>query len=136
MRKILVVALALALPACASQPFAVKIPATNAQTTPVARSNTLPQTTVRKPQVMREGGLSGVIGARAQALKQRFGNARIELVEGDARKLQFAGDECVLDIFLYPLEANTAPVATHVEARLRKDGRDTDRTQCIAELAR
>ena len=33
------------------------------------------------------------------------------------RKLQFAGERCVLDVFLYPLREGQEPVATYVEAR-------------------
>ncbi len=90
----------------------------------------------RPPSVMREGGLDGVIGAQARALTSRFGEPRINLIEGDARKLQFAGRTCVLDIFLYPLEAGREPVATHVESRLRTGGGAIDRARCIAEIER
>ena len=93
-----------------------------------------PPPSFRSPEVQRARGLDGVIGAQAGALTQRFGQARIDLVEGDARKLQFLGSACVLDIFLYPLAAGDEPVATHVEARLRKDGSDTDRARCIREV--
>lgn len=91
---------------------------------------------VRAPQIMRSGALDGVIGERAASLSRRFGDARIDLAEGDARKLQYVSDRCVLDIYLYPLEANADPVATHVEARNRQGGADTDRAGCIAEVER
>jgi len=81
-----------------------------------------------------QGGLSGVIGASASVLAQRFGDPRIDLIEGDARKLQFLGQACVLDVFLYPASAGAEPVATHVEARLRKDGASTDTATCIREV--
>ncbi|QFT76428.1 hypothetical protein FIU90_02615 [Erythrobacter sp. THAF29] len=84
----------------------------------------------------REAGLDGVLGQRATALLSRFGAARIDLKEGDARKLQFAGEKCVLDVFLYPLEAGAEPVATHVEARERQGGGATSKTRCLAEIAR
>ncbi len=85
---------------------------------------------------MRNAGLDSVIGERATTLSRRFGDARIDLVEGDARKLQYASDRCILDIFLYPLQANADPVATHVEARNRNGGAETDRAGCIAEVER
>ncbi|MEM7665321.1 MAG: hypothetical protein AAF250_05650 [Pseudomonadota bacterium] len=90
----------------------------------------------RPPDVQNARGLDGVIGARAATLTQRFGTARIDLTEGDARKLQFSGRTCVLDIFLYPLQAGQEPVATHVDARLRNGGGDVDERQCIEEVAR
>lgn len=90
----------------------------------------------RAPQVMRQSGLESVIGEGAAFLSRRFGEARIDMAEGDARKLQFVSQGCVLDIYLYPLASNTAPVATHVEARQRVGGGDTDRARCIAEVER
>ena len=88
------------------------------------------------PRVQQGSGLDSVIGANASALTQRFGETRIDLIEGDARKLQFAAPSCVLDVYLYPLAAGSAPVATHVEARARQGGGAFDRAQCIADLTR
>jgi hypothetical protein len=86
------------------------------------------------PAVMGAAGLGGVIGARADALTRRFGSPRIDLAEGDARKLQFAGSSCVIDIYLYPLSASAEPTATHVEARLRQGGAPADPVACIREV--
>jgi hypothetical protein len=91
-------------------------------------------TIVRVPAVMAPQGLEGVIGQDAGTLTQRFGAPRIDLAEGDARKLQFAGRSCVLDIFLYPVTAGQAPTAAHVEARLRQGGTEADRGACIREV--
>ncbi|WEK45444.1 MAG: hypothetical protein P0Y56_10400 [Candidatus Andeanibacterium colombiense] len=79
-------------------------------------------------------GLAGVIGARADRLLEQFGTPRIDLKEGSARKLQFAGPPCVLDIFLYPPDGGGEPVATHVEARRASDGQAVDRGQCVSAL--
>jgi hypothetical protein len=98
---------------------------------PVPATNSIPA-----PQIQRERGLESVIGKGASALTRRFGRARIDLSEGDARKLQFSSQNCVLDIFLYPLERGNSPVATHVEARQRAGGGDANRAQCIAEVER
>jgi len=89
---------------------------------------------VPEPEVMRLPGLDSVIGANADRLLREFGTPRIDLKEGDVRKLQFAGTPCVLDIYLYPPEGGGAPVATHVEARRPSDGRDVDRSQCVQAL--
>lgn len=91
-------------------------------------------TIVRVPAVMAPQGLEGVIGQDAGTLTQRFGAPRIDLAEGDARKLQFAGRSCVLDIFLYPVTAGQTPTAAHVEARLRQGGAEVDRGACIREV--
>ncbi len=88
------------------------------------------------PQVMAAAGLEGVIGLPAAALTRRFGQPRIDLAEGDARKLQFAGPACVVDIYLYPVAAAAEPTATHVEARLRQGGALADPGACIREIVR
>lgn len=88
----------------------------------------------RSPAVQSSAGIESVIGQAAAALTRRFGEARIDLSEGDARKLQFTADDCVLDVFLYPLEANSTPVATHIEARSRIGGESTDRGRCITAV--
>ena len=86
------------------------------------------------PQVMRAPGLEGVIGQSAAQLERKFGRARLDISEGDARKLQFTGEPCVLDIYLYPLRPDAQPVATHIEARRASDGRAVDRAACVAAL--
>jgi hypothetical protein len=83
---------------------------------------------------MAPAGLEGVIGSSAPALVRRFGPARIDLLEGDARKLQFAGSACVLDIYLYPVHAGAEPTATHVAARQRAGGAAVDQGACIREI--
>jgi len=89
------------------------------------------------PQVMSPQGLGGVIGSSATALLRRFGQPRIDLAEGDARKLQFIGSTCVLDIYLYPVPAAASePTATHVAARLRQGGTAADAGACIREIER
>lgn len=121
-------ALALALGGCASSAgdrYVRSAPAAP----PVQQGSTF-----RAPQVMQGSGVESVIGARADALLARFGRARIDMAEGDARKLQFASPGCVLDIYLYPLTSGAAPVATHVEARNRQGGGEAHRAICIAEV--
>jgi hypothetical protein len=86
------------------------------------------------PQVMSPAGLDGVIGTSASELTRRFGEPRLDMGEGDARKLQFAGSSCVLDIYLYPVTAGGAPTAAHVEARLRQGGAAVDQGTCIREV--
>lgn len=86
------------------------------------------------PRVMNVPGLEGVIGQNAAGLQAQFGAPQLDVVEGDVRKLQFAGEECVFDIFLYPMRAGEEPVATHVEARRRSDGRDVDKARCLGEI--
>lgn len=129
MRKGLAAAtLALLASACASGNYV--------RSAPVAAPPQAPATSFRAPQVMHGGGVDGVIGQQAASLTTRFGEPRIDLAEGDARKLQFASAACVLDIYLYPLEAGGTQVATHVEARLRQGGGETSRGSCIDAVER
>jgi len=103
---------------------------------PPTRPAPPPVTDARAPQVQRLPGLEEVIEHDAASLARRFGEPRLDVREGDARKLQFAGEPCVLDVFLYPLRQGAEPVATYVEARRASDGQEVDRAACVAALRR
>lgn len=92
--------------------------------------------TFKAPRVMNLPGVEGVIGASAADLQRLFGPARLDVFEGDARKLQFSGEPCVLDVYLYPMRAGGDPAATYVDARRASDGLDVDRASCISALKR
>ncbi|MDP3673883.1 MAG: hypothetical protein Q8R44_02130 [Novosphingobium sp.] len=79
-------------------------------------------------------GVEGVIGNDAAGLVRQFGTPRLDVIEGDARKLQFSGTACVLDAYLYPPAAGKEPLATYIDARRPSDGQDVDRAACIAAL--
>ena len=79
-------------------------------------------------------GLESVIGADARTLTAEFGTPRLDVREGDARKLQFSGEPCVLDVYLYPPDKGGEPRATYVDARRASDGQDVDRAACVAAL--
>lgn len=128
-RAVLLAALAMALMVGGCVGGARPAPRTAAPTSPR-------NPPVLVPQVMAAAGLGGVIGSQAAALTRRFGTPRIDLAEGDARKLQFAGPTCVLDIYLYPVSAIAEPTATHVAARLRQGGAPADPGACIREVER
>lgn len=106
------------------------------QNNPATRPVAPPQTGFRAPEVLRQAGLQGVIEQDASALTRQFGNPRLDVREGDMRKLQFTGEACVLDVFLYPRRVGAEPVATYVEARRASDGQEVDRAACIAALRR
>ena len=80
-------------------------------------------------------GLENVIGRTAAPLEAQYGRPGLDVREGPARKLQFAGPACVLDAYLYPPKGGGEPIVTHLDARL-PDGRDFDRASCVAALAR
>lgn len=110
-------------------------PASQSQRNPTGTPATR-TTTPGAPQVMSGAGLEGVIGAGAAQLQRQFGNPQLDVREGDARKLQFAGEACVLDVFLYPDRPGATPTAAHVEARRASDGRNVDRAACVRALRR
>jgi hypothetical protein len=139
----LILALAGVLSACSSTGGRPQGAGTTTQRRPVAVHQGRPRQPVRpaitRPppvaQVQQLPGLEGVIGATAADLARRFGAPRLDVYEGDARKLQFTGTACVLDVYLYPSAAGREPQATYVDAR-RSDGRDVDRAACIQALRR
>jgi hypothetical protein len=74
-----------------------------------------------------------VTGRTAASLISLFGQPALDVQEGSARKLQFSGQNCVLDAYLYPQQRGD-PVVTHVDARL-PDGRDTTATPASRRCA-
>ncbi len=98
---------------------------------PVTRAATPPPP--KAPTRMTGQGIEGVIDATAAQLVAKFGRPRIDLSEGDARKLQFAGAACVLDVYLYTLQTGGDQRATWLDAR-RLDGQTVDPAACIGAL--
>lgn len=92
------------------------------------------RTAPRDVQVQSVPGLEDVIGATQNQLVRQFGQPRLDVWEGDARKLQFTGTPCVLDIYLYPSSNSREPRASYVDARRASDGQDVDRAACVAAL--
>lgn len=142
MRKVaILLAIAASLSGCMSTPKTYLPP----EKRPVVSTRPPPQQPVRPapstgsfiaPKVMNLPGLEGVIGRDTAALANLFGAPQLEVKEGDAVKLQFSGQPCVLDIYLYPLRPGAQPSATHVEARRASDGEDVDRAACVRALRR
>lgn len=88
----------------------------------------------RDPTFQTIPGLETVIGAGEAQLVRQFGQPRLNVWEGDARKLQFTGNACVLDVYLYPTTQSRDPLASYVDARRSSDGQDVDRAACVAAL--
>jgi hypothetical protein len=92
-----------------------------------------PSAALPAPRIQPSPGLEGVIGTTAAEIIRQFGPPRLDVSEGDARKLQFTGIACVLDIYLYPAATGKPPLASFIAAR-RSDGRDVDRVACVMAL--
>ncbi|MCP5387101.1 MAG: hypothetical protein H6916_09875 [Novosphingobium sp.] len=140
---LIVPALALSLAGCGGAE-GVKTAASRPAPQPPGAQGANPQVVVRPPlrtpppAAKRQvaPGLEGVIGATVNELTGQFGTARLDVYEGDARKLQFVGSACVLDVFLYPPAPGREPEATYVEARRASDAQDVSDAACIAALRR
>lgn len=126
--------LTFALAACTTSGVSSTSPPSKrpSSTVPGVRQPT--RTAPRDAQVQMAPGLEGVIGAEQGQLVRLFGQPRLDVWEGDARKLQFTGTACVLDVFLYPSSTSKEPRATYVDARRSSDGQDVDRGSCVAAL--
>lgn len=117
-------------PRTGTPPRTVAVPPTNPQPI-VTPAN---PAAFRAPKVMSLPGVEGLIGAGVASLTRQLGTPRLDVREGDARKLQFTGEPCVLDVWLYPLKPGAEPTATYVEARRASDGLDVDRVSCVKAL--
>lgn len=82
------------------------------------------------PAQPRESGV--LIGLTGNELVSRFGNPTLQIREGNSFKIQFRGQLCVLDAFLYPA-AGAQYRVTHVETRSRA-GTATNQADCIRTL--
>ena len=118
-------------PSAQSNPPAVAKPAATQAAPTRARPSRKPPRTAAPHLVP---GVEGVIGADAAGLIRQFGPPRLDIIEGDARKLQWSGAACVLDAYLYPPAAGREPLASYVDARRPSDAQDVDRAACIAAL--
>jgi hypothetical protein len=126
MRKIVTILAASALTACTATAPVRPQPAS----IPVDK----PAAAVISPRPLASAkGLEAVMGKDSAALIRMFGSPRLDVVEVQGRKLQFAGKPCILDAYLYPEGRNGGEVVTHVDAR-RSDGAEVDRAQCVNAL--
>lgn len=117
-------------------PLGRPAPHGTAPTRPAPKSMVRPPIHQPPPPARRQSlpGLEGVIGANREQLERQFGAPRLEVFEGDARKLQFSGTACVLDVYLYPAAPGREPEATYVEARRASDAQDVDDVACVNAL--
>jgi hypothetical protein len=130
-RTLIALALAPALAACGTTAATKSTPAV---TQPRPRTATPVRTPLPPPRVQVAPGLEGVIGNGRDGLIAQFGTPRLDVWEGDARKLQFSSGACVLDVYLYPSAPGAEPEATYVDARRASDGQDVERAACVAAL--
>ena len=141
MRLLIVACLSLLLAACATPRAPVAPTPAPAPVASPTRPRPVPTVAPQpptagflSPEIMRGPGLDGVVREHAPSLLRQFGTPRLDVAEGDMRKLQWAGEACVLDIYLYPLRPDADPVATWLEARRASDGAEVDLLLCMQAL--
>jgi hypothetical protein len=115
MRHIILLAL-LFVAACAPRPQSAPAPAA-----PVATA---------APSQVEHRSINGMT---IHELVQLFGRPRLQIIEGEGTKLQFAGANCILDVYLYPPSGGGTPRATLIEAR-NAQGSDVSAQGCAASL--
>lgn len=124
--------LAMALAACSSAPRTVLAPI---GVRPASTPATAPNPPVT-PRVQHRRGVSSLIGASEDELLAALGTPRLDWLEGEARKLQFAAAGCVLDIYLYPTSEGQSRRAAYAEARAITDGSALPEAECVAAIER
>jgi len=95
---------------------------------PVVRAAPIP---VPQPGM---AALTTVMGASANALIGQFGRPQLDISEGSARKLQFAGPICVLDAYLYPPKSGRGDATVTFAETRQRDGKPIDQASCAAAL--
>ena len=95
---------------------------------PVVRAAPIP---VPQPGM---AALTTVMGASANALIGQFGRPQLDISEGSARKLQFAGPICVLDAYLYPPKSGRGDATVTFAETRQRDGKPIDQSSCAAAL--
>jgi hypothetical protein len=126
MQKILTLAItALLISGCTTVPKPV---------TPI-RNQKMDRPAAKTPAPLSVRGLESVMGKDAATLKRMFGEPRLDVIEVNGRKLQFAGTACVLDTYLYASTIKGPELVTYIDAR-RSDGAEVDRAACVNALMR
>ncbi len=115
MRRSIALSLILFAAACAPRPQAASVPVVTPQAPP-------------PPQIRQ----STLYGLNAQDLVGHFGKPVLQIREGNSIKLQFRGNRCVLDAYLYPGRDGELRV-TYVDTR-GPSGADMDQAACILAL--
>lgn len=85
------------------------------------------------PATRAPAGNGSLIGLDARAVLRQYGQPRLDIRDPTARKLQYSGERCVLDIYLYPPAESREPVVSYIEARTA-EGNPVDAGMCSRAL--
>lgn len=102
--------------------------------TPVRSAGHVPVPVYTPNQPAGPLSVSAIAGQSAARLIAQFGQPHLDMSEGTARKLQFAGPICVLDAYLYP-QGRGEPIVTYIDTRQRNGG-PIDQASCVAALSK
>jgi hypothetical protein len=103
---------------------------------PVRSASYVPVPAAAPVAVPAPPSIMAIKGETAPKLIAQFGTPAMDMSEGRARKLQFAGPICVLDTYLYPPASGRGEaVVTHLDTRQR-DGAPIDPASCVAALTK
>lgn len=106
------------------------------ETKPPVRSAAYVPVPAPAPVVNAPPSIVAIKGETAPRLIAQFGPPAMDLAEGNARKLQFAGPICVLDVYLYPPAGGRGEqVVTWLDTRQRS-GAPIDQASCVAALTK
>lgn len=98
---------------------------------PPLRAKTAPPVAALPP--LDTVGLAAILNRSDQELVALFGPPRLDVREGNGRKLQFSGQSCVLDVYLYPPENGGEARSNYADAR-DLQGAAVDRGKCVERL--
>ena len=84
------------------------------------------------PVVPVQRQVTRLTGMTTHDLTAHFGRPALQVQEGASLKLQFRGNYCVLDAYLYPGQNGVLQV-TYVDTRL-PSGANADQATCISAL--
>lgn len=76
-----------------------------------------------------------LIGLTASELGQRFGKPNFQVREGPGTKVQWIGQGCVLDVYLYPPQDGRGPDRVEFADARRQSGADISVEACLAYFA-
>ncbi|WP_213981113.1 hypothetical protein [Sphingomonas sp. dw_22] len=106
------------------------------ETTPPVRPASYVPVPTAAPAVNTPPSIVAIKGETAPKLIAQFGTPAMDVSEGSARKLQFAGPICVLDAYLYPpANGRGEQVVTWLDTRQR-NGAPIDQASCVAALTK
>jgi len=128
----------LLLSACAA-PAGQQTPATS---TPAGQPEAIPETLNAPPEEIPAEPVTeslpshapdNLLGLEPKAIQDLLGPVSLKRWEGEAQVMQFANNQCVMDIYFYETSPGGAFEATYLSTRTL-NGADVDAASCLTSL--